>query len=105
MKEDRILVIIKNPGEEPRVEPSFDNTLEALQAAVGGYIETITLCCDFCLVINEEGRLKGLPYNTTVCGLPIVGPIVAVGVKGDELCSIKSASVPFVLQMLRRKDD
>ena len=40
MKENQILVIIKEPGKDPVVEPLFDNTLEAFQEAVGGYIET-----------------------------------------------------------------
>lgn len=35
MKENQILVCIKEPGEEPRIEPLFDNTLEAFQKAVG----------------------------------------------------------------------
>ena len=40
MKENQILVIIKEPGKDPVVEPLFDNTLEAFQEAIGGYIET-----------------------------------------------------------------
>ena len=41
MKEKQILVVIKEPGKPPRVEPLFENTLEAFQKAVGGYIETV----------------------------------------------------------------
>lgn len=29
MKEKQILAIVKNPGEPPRIEPLFDNTLES----------------------------------------------------------------------------
>lgn len=48
MKEKQILVIRKEPGKLAEVEPLFENTLEAFQAAVGGYIETVgTRGCEF----------------------------------------------------------
>lgn len=46
MKENQIMVIIKEPGKEPYIEPLFENTLEAFQTAVGGYIETVTIATD-----------------------------------------------------------
>lgn len=46
MKEKQILAVVKEPGQSPRVEPLFDNTLEAFQQAVGGYIETVTIASD-----------------------------------------------------------
>ena len=99
-REAQILICVKYPGEEPRVEPLFDNTLEAFQDAVGGYIETVTLCTDLVLICNEEGRIRGLPYNTTICGCQFYGPVVAVGVKGEDFASLKAANIPMVLQLL-----
>ena len=87
-KQENILVVIKRPGEQAQVEVGFPNTLEAFQQAVGGYIETVTLCEDLVLVVNEEGLLQGLPYNCKVCGKPFVGTIVAAGVAGDEFAGI-----------------
>ncbi len=55
-------VIAKNPGE-PFREMEVDNTLEALQAFVQGYIETVTLFTDMCIICNEEGAIKGMPFN------------------------------------------
>ena len=100
MKSDRILVCIKNPGAEPYVDV-VENTLETFQKLVGGYIESCTVASDMTLLCNEEGLLNGLPYNATICGNPFVGPVVAVGVDGDEFSSIAAASVPFVLRMLK----
>lgn len=100
MKEAQILAIVKDPGKPPRVEPLFDNTLEAFQRAVGGYIETVTVCSDLVLVVNEEGRIRCLPFNECVCGQPLYGPIVAVSVKGDEFASLKAKYVPMVMEML-----
>ena len=88
MKEKQITVIIKEPGQPPRLEPFFDNTLESFQAAVGGYIETMTPFSDLVAIVNEEGRIKKLPFNCTVLGCPVYGTVVLAGVKRDEFCSI-----------------
>ena len=100
MKENQILVIIKEPGKAARVEPLFENELEAFQQAVGGFIETVTVAADLVIICNEEGRLKGLPWNCTVFGVDFVGPVVVAGVKGEEFASIKAKYVPTVLRML-----
>lgn len=103
LKENQILVVIKEPGQAPRVEPLFDNTLEAFQKAVGGYIETVTIAEELVIICNEEGRLRGLPFNVNVCGIGFVGTVVAVGVKGDEFASLKGSHVPSVMRLLTNK--
>lgn len=80
--------IIKRPFEPVGRIIEIDNTLEALQTAVGGYIEAVPVCTDFAIICNEEGRIKGLPHNCTICGVDFVGVILAVGVDGDEFCDI-----------------
>ena len=51
-----VLDVLDAPGGRP--------TLEQLQAAVGGYIEVVRCTrLQAYLVVNEEGLLKGLPYN------------------------------------------
>lgn len=100
LKENQILVVVKEPGKEPRVEPLFDNTLEAFQKAVGGYIEAVTIADDLVVICNEEGRLLRLPINTRVAGITFVGTVIAVGVNGDEFASLQSSHVPTVLRML-----
>lgn len=70
----------------------IENTLEALQTAVGGYIETVRLRVgNAVMIVNEEGLLLGLPYNTAASGFagqPIVGTAIIVGVNGDEFTDI-----------------
>lgn len=100
MKSDRILVCIKNTGAEPYVDV-VENTLETFQQLVGGYIESYTVASYLTLLCNEEGLLEGLPYNATIAGNPFVGTVVAVGVRGEDFCSIPSANVPFVMRILR----
>lgn len=83
MQSSRIKVARKRPGE-PWEFAEIDNTLEALQAEVGGYIETLTVCSDACLVLNEEGRLLDLPFNFRWGTYRFYGTVLLVGVEGDE---------------------
>lgn len=64
------------------------NSLKNFQMAVGGYIETVSLAEDLVIICNEEGRLKGLPYNCTICGVSFVGDIILAGVKGEEFADL-----------------
>ena len=92
-------VIYKAPGcpPEPRDIP---NTLEELQATVGGYIETVTLAADAAIICNEEGRLLGLPRNCRFLGLDFVGPILVVGVDEDEFTDLDPAAMGMLLHGL-----
>ena len=82
--------IYKKPGELPEII-DIENSLEALQEAVGGYIETYTFCEDACVICDEEGRLKGEMYNTSILGVSFVGPILIVGVEGEEFADLTEA--------------
>ena len=84
---DKIYVATKKPGEPPR-HVWMSNTLKNFQSYVEGYIETVTITKDLVIICNEEGRLKGLPYNCTVCGYDFVGDIVFAGVKDDEFADL-----------------
>lgn len=93
-------VIVKQPGKEPEVA-EIENTLPALQRAVGGYIETVTLEADCCIICNEEGRLQGLPYNLTFCGVSFVGTILVVGVAGDAFTGLDDRQIDFLIGNLK----
>lgn len=56
-------VLLVKPGEHPeRVE--IENSLESLQAAVGGYIQAVYPFDDpVALLCNEEGKLLEKPLN------------------------------------------
>lgn len=89
--------IVKETGHRPRIA-EIENTLTALQKVVGGYIETVTLAKDCCIICNEEGRLQGLPYNLTFGGISFVGTVLFVGVAGDEFCSLSERKTNFLMQ-------
>ena len=104
MKEKQILAIVKEPGQAPRLEPLFENSLESFQGTVGGYIETVTLGEDLVVICDEEGRLKGYPFNIEIGGIGFVGTILAVGRKGDEFASLRAASIPMVMRLMGGAD-
>lgn len=79
--------IRKKPGCAPEII-EVENTLKALQDEVGGYIEVITLPYDAAIICNEEDRILGLPDNGRVCGVDVVGTVLIVGTKGEELCDV-----------------
>ena len=68
----------------------IENTLEALQAEVGGYIETVTFTSDTCLIVNEEGIINDLPFNLNFAGLQLFGTVLWVGVNEEdgEFCDV-----------------
>ncbi len=82
-----IKVIIKEPGKYP-VEKSISNTLETLQKIVEGSIEAVSPAPGLCIICNEDGKLKNLPYNITMFGIDFVGTLILVGVDGDEFADV-----------------
>lgn len=89
-KETCIRVLLVNPGALPKVT-TIPNTLEALQQAVGGYIEAVELEDGVCLICNEEGKLLGLPSNQRVGGDVIAGTFLIVGEADGEFRSLSDA--------------
>ena len=80
---NKISVIIKRPGEKP-YKTYISKTLENLQKTVGGYIEVVRIASDVCFIVDEEGLLKGLPYNFSVYGTKLFGTAVFCGVDGED---------------------
>ena len=79
----KISVIIKEPGKKPR-HVNISDTLANLQKTVDGFIETVTIAEDSCVICDENGRLRDKPWCCTVCGVSLVGTVILCGVDGDE---------------------
>lgn len=97
-KTDEIRVIRKAPGKAPE-EIWIPNTLEALQAEVDGYIETVRIASDCVIVCDEEGLLKNKPMNQTKIGWRFAGTVLLVGTRGEEFTdiSITLEAAKFIL--------
>ena len=64
--EDKLEVLIVEPGKYPRAAV-IDDTLEAMQSIVEGYIDQYSPFEDeVSIVCNDEGKMAGLPLNRAV---------------------------------------
>lgn len=61
-KEKELKIVLKKVGEEPEVV-NIENTLEAKQKLVDGWIEVVSVTEDILLICNEEGKLDNLAPN------------------------------------------
>lgn len=78
----------------------IENDLHALQEAVGGYIETVTIhgaTRDIVIICDEEGRLKGKTPNCSIAGVSFCGPIVVCSTDGEEF-----ADFPYGIELLEK---
>ena len=62
----KISVLLVEPNKYPKMI-EIDDTLEAMQAVVGGDIEEyMPFDDDVAIICNEEGKMRGLPLNRAV---------------------------------------
>lgn len=65
-REETLKVILVKPGQIAE-QVEIDDTLEAMQDAVGGYIESYMPFEDeVAIVCNDEGKMNGLPMNRAI---------------------------------------
>lgn len=94
----KIKAIVKRPDEAVGHVTWISNRLEAMQATVGGHIETAELLPGVVMICNEEGKLLGLPKNFQMRGDVIVGTVIICGVDGEEF-----GDIPIPLDQWRRR--
>ena len=81
-------VIVKHPHERIGRMKEIPNTLNALQQTVDGHIETVYLGRGLVMVVNEEGKLRGLPVSFKTEYDIIVGTAIICGQCGDEFTDV-----------------
>lgn len=107
MAEGKIRVIMC-PAERPPYVTNISNTLENMQRTVGGYIEAVTMSESSVLIVNEEGRLIGLPENPTLSPWfegGIMGDAFICGRDGDEFADLPRWRVTQLLPLLKKSWD
>ena len=77
-EDDLLRIVMVEPHREPYVS-YIQNSLEASQKAVGGYIEHVYNPDNTILVCNEEGKINGLKGNRRITGDVIAGDFFIVG--------------------------
>lgn len=94
-KEREITVLRCLPGKTAEVV-KIPNTLKSLQSEVGGYIEAVYPSSDpVALIVNEEGKILGLPLNRALYTEDgqiydiATGPMLVVGLTEDDFGSLR----------------
>ena len=106
-KESEITVVACYPGKSAEVV-TIQNTLEAKQALVGGYIQAVYPFEDsVAIVCNEEGKLNGLELNRALYDEQgniydvIAGAFFICGLGDDEFTSLTEEQQKTYLALYR----
>ena len=92
------------PMKEPRVI-EIEQKLESYQEQVGGYIEALTISDDVVILVNEEGKLRGMTPNRRFNGDVLVGNILIVGRKGEDLCGLSDKNIQLYSVQFKEPED
>lgn len=80
------------PGQRAE-DIEVENTVEALQAQVDGYIEVVNIPVnDTVILCDEEGLMKQKDYNCRIMGIDFVGTILFAGIKGEEFTDVPTTA-------------
>lgn len=85
---------------------TIKNDAEAISAVVEGTLEIISPYSDNVgLVMNDEGKLNGMPLNRALyapngalCDV-IAGTFLVVGIAGEDLCSLSDEQISTYQQL------
>lgn len=105
---EKIKALLFEPGKKPK-DIEIENSLEAFQEAVKGYIETLSISETVVLIANEEGLIRrmkpcvmvSIPETHDALYTTLAGPVVAVGVQEDEFRSLTRVERAYALAQVR----
>lgn len=92
-----IKVLKISPGKMPEAI-EIEDELSALQAAVGGYVESVTFSPDMVVLCNGDGRRLNLRSNCMIGGICFVGDILITGKQDDELSDLPQHIVDRIIR-------
>lgn len=106
----KMTVVLVEPNKEARIV-KIDNTLKAMQEAVGGYIEAVYPYDDnVAIVCNEEGKIAGLPLNRALKDADgkvydvIAGTFFIAGLTEDNFGSLTEEQTDFFLAKFKQPE-
>lgn len=96
-----MITVFKQPGRKPIVL-DIDNDLKTLQRMVEGFVEHISMYhygepAGFGVLVNEEGKLRGMRPNFRLYDDMIVGPALFVGDAGEDFTDLTEAQINEIM--------
>lgn len=89
-------VIVKRVGEAPKHE-NVNDTLEAFQSIIGGFLQVLPVTNDgLAMYCNEEGKLKRLPPNFKLPHDVIVGDVIFFRTDGEYETDVLEGDLKIV---------
>lgn len=93
-------VVIKKVGQAPEVK-EIKGELHEMQEIVGGHLEVIGLFDGIFCVLNEEGKLIGLPANFALAYDIIVGDVFFCSVSGEDFTSLNDMQIDTIIKLFK----
>ena len=99
MTDDLRVIIVPVSGAP--YETTIANELKDFQQLVGGYIQTVSYG-EYLLVVNEECKLKGLPWNPHIMDAydAFCGQAVITKTRGEWFVPLNDMDVKRIMEML-----
>ena len=101
-------------GKDPQVVDLPKITLKSLQQMVGGPIETVpvnpywgSISRNAIYIVNEEGKVLGLPVNTAIMnGRDVIcGDFVVAATDGEDIVGLDDLQVAYLPDIFGRSPD
>ena len=99
-----IRILVVEPHRAP-YESEVENTLKGQQRAVGGRVQYICNGDGTLLVVNEEGKLRGMEGNRRIEGDVLPGPFFVAGDTGETLCSLTGEQLAGYAEKFAEPED
>lgn len=103
-------ILLVKPNQEAVIAKA-DNTLEAMQKTVGGYIEVVYPFADnVAIICNEEGKITNLPLNRALKDDDgkiydiIAGTFFIAGLTNDDFCSLTDEQAELYLNKFKEPE-
>jgi len=97
-----IKVILVEPDKEPIVI-EIKHSLNTLQSIVGGYIDMVEIDENIDIILNDEGKILGLPLNRFIFKDSdiVAGTFLIVGNTGGKTVPLNEAQIKKYIDIFK----
>lgn len=93
-------ILMVEPGKKP-YSKEIENTLASMQELVGGAIESLYTEKGDAIILNEEGKILGLPPNRCYAHDIFAGNFFIAGINGDAFTSLSDEKLSYYSEIFQ----